>query len=30
VWFTPEEAREVVRAAGHREHALYRALREHL
>ena len=29
VWFTPEEAREVVRAAGKRDHALYRALREH-
>lgn len=28
VWFTPEEAREVVRAAGRRDHALYRALRE--
>jgi hypothetical protein len=30
VWFTPEEAREVVLAAGQREHALYRALRDHL
>ena len=30
VWFTPEEAREVVRAAGGEEHALYRALRDHL
>jgi len=30
VWFTPEEAREVVRAAGREEHALYRALRDHL
>src|SRR5262245_8122703 len=29
VWFTPEEAREVVRAAGREEHALYRALRDH-
>lgn len=30
VWFTPEEAREVVSAAGRRDHAFYRALREHL
>ena len=30
VWFTPEEAREVVAAAGKNEHALYRALRDHL
>jgi hypothetical protein len=30
VWFTPEEAREVVLAAGKRDHAFYRALRENL
>jgi len=28
VSFTPDEAKEVVRAAGHSDHALYRALRE--
>jgi hypothetical protein len=28
--FTTEEAREVVRAAGRSDHALYRALREHM
>jgi len=30
VWFTSEEAREVVFAAGQQDHALYRALREHI